>query len=223
MINKRLFILALIIALVSGYLIMKYFSIDRSGEFIADDEIKFKGEEYKSMYFAHAKVGKTIGKVDYWDINEIKEDKEHNFLEVCSFLDNFYVVKKSYTIPTQGSINVVYIDNYRYTNNVELKNAIYFLLNTEINDGFKIKTDNIYHYAKEVYIGYDDCPVGTEYIGMIGYINEKLVYIKPTERIYSGNGSPEEQIYYCYIIPNQYKAALDIYPYYIKDSIDIVE
>lgn len=209
MTKKKLFILVSIIALVFSYMLIRYFSIDRSGEFIDVDEIKFKGEEYKSMKFAFTGIGKTIGKADDWKINEIKEDKEHNFLEVRSFLDNFYVVKKSYNIPTQGSINVVYIDKHRYTNNENLKNTIQFLLNTEISDGFEIKTDNIYYYAESIYIGYENCPVGTEYIGMIGYINDELVYIKPTERLHASDGSFAKQTYYCYIIPGQYKTILD--------------
>ena len=217
---KIMMIVSSIIAVfIIGSSIVDYFSIDRTAEMIFEG-VRFKGEDYHCVQIAFTEEGKTIGMADDWDIKEIPEDKEHNFLGVRSFLDNFYVVKDSYVIPTEGNINVVYIDDERYTD-VEFKNAVEYILNDEIHEKFNILTDNIYHHAKEIYIGYEDCPVGTEFIGMIGYANNKLVYIKPTERIYKDKGTPDEQIYCCYVIPSPYKETFEKYPYYINDEVEL--
>lgn len=215
---KLLFIV--IVLVIICFSIIDYVSIDRTAEMIFEG-IRFKGEEYHIAHIAFTEEGKTIGKADDWDIMEIPEDKNHYFLGVRSFLDNFYVVKDSYIIPTEGNINVVYIDNKRYTD-VELKNAVEYILNNEIHEKFNILTDNIYHYAKEIYIGYEDCPVGTEWIGMIGYVNGKLVYVKPTERIYKDTGAPDEQIYCCYVIPSLYIEVFNKYPYYTDNDAKLV-
>lgn len=219
--KNMLILMTAIFIIIISYGIFSYMSIDRSGE-LTMDGIYFKGEEYKTINFAFTKVGKTLGKADDWSINEISEDIEHNFLEVRSFLDNFYVVKSSYNIPTDGNINVVYIDRERY-NGKEFNDAINYLLYEKITDKINIKTDNIYHYAKSVYVGYEDCPVGTEYIGMVGYVNDELVYIKPTEYKYTDTVAPDEQIYCCYIIPSQYKNVFEKYPYYTKQTAEVVE
>lgn len=124
-------------------------------------------------------------------------------------------MKKSYTIPNEGNIGIVYIDRKRYSDN-EFIDAINYLLNEEIDEKFYIKTNNIDHYAKKVYVGFKDCPVGTKYIGMVGNINDKLVYIKPTRYEFS------EQIYCCYIIKGPAEVTLQKYPYYIKDIAEIV-
>lgn len=219
--KNMLILMTAIFIIIISYGIFSYMSIDRSGE-LTMDGIYFKGEEYKTINFAFTTVGKEIGKADDWSINEISEDIEHNFLEVRSFLDNFYVVKSSYNIPTDGNINVVYIGRERY-NGKEFNDAINYLLYEKITEKINIKTDNIYHYAKSVYVGYEDCPVGTEYIGMVGYVNDELVYIKPTEYKYTDTGAPDEQIYCCYIIPSQYKNVFEKYPYYTKQTAEVVE
>ena len=219
--KSMLILVAAIFIVIIGYGIFSYMSIDRSGVLITGG-LYFKGEEYKYLYFAHGEVGKEIGIADGWSIKEISEDKEHNFLEVRSFLDAYDVVKSSYHIPTEGNINVVYISTKRY-NGKEYDDAIKYLLDEEITEKMNIITDNIYHYAKKVYVGYEDCPVGTEYIGMVGYVNDELVYIKPTERKYTDTGAPDEQIYCCYIIPGKYKNVFEKYPYYTKHTAEVVE
>lgn len=215
-----IFIQILIVILLATMTVVKYLSIDRSGKLIMDG-IVFKGEEYRKFDFAFTKEGKIIGEADSWDIKEIPEDKEHNFLAVRSFLDNFYVVKESYIIPEDGQITGVYISNQRYTDQ-ELIWAVTCLLNEEITEKFYIKTDNIYHFAKMVYVSYEDCPVGTKYIGLVGKINGQVVYIEPTEQERQENGAPKEQIYCCYIVPNEYKEAFEIFPYYIEDTIEVI-
>lgn len=214
---KKKVILIVIILLVIIFCFskaIKYYSIDRSGKLLQEGII-FKDEEYTEIDYAFTKEGKTIGMADSWEIKEIPEDKNHNFLAVRNFLDNFYVVKKSYTIPTEGNIGVVYIDRKRYTDN-EWINAINYLLNEELNEKFYIKTNNIAHYAKTVRVGYEDCPVGTKYVGMVGNINDKLVYIKPKKYEYG-----EEVIFCCYIVTGSARATLEKYPYYIKDTAEI--
>lgn len=117
---------------------------------------------------------------------------------------------------------MVYIWKYRYTDD-SLKDAIKYLLNNEIIEKFNIKTDNIHYYTEDVYIGYENCPVGTEYIGMVGYVNDKFVYIKPTERKYKDSGAPDEQIYCCYIIPSEYKEAFEIFPHFSHYNAEVAK
>ncbi len=214
---KKNVILVVIILLVIIFLfskVMKYYSIDRNGKILLEG-IMFKDEEYAEKTFAFTKEGKIIGMADEWEIREIPEDKNHNFLAVRHFLGNFYVVKKLYTIPTEGNVGVVYIDSKRYTDN-EFIDAINYLLNEKIDEKFYIKTNNIAHYAKKIYVGYEDCPVGTDYVGMVGNINDKLVYIKP-KKYESG-----EQTYCCYIITGLARETLEKYPYYIKDTAEML-
>lgn len=216
--TKRVWIILLVIllvfAVIVGFAAYSYFSVDRSGR-LTGDGLFFQGEYYEICVFQFTGEGKTIGVADSWKINEIPEDPDHNFLGLRSFLDNFYVAKKTYKIPESGKINVVYIDHERY-DGAEFGDAVKFLKNGGITGSFDFKTNNIEHYVKRVYVGYEDCPVGTEYLGMVGYIENKFVFIKPTKTIYKENGAREDQTYTCYPVPKQYERVFEKFPYYIQ-------
>lgn len=217
---RKIYILIVLIV-VFFFGLFKYFSIDRTGKLTANG-VRFKDNEYIMKNYVFTEEGKTIGKADSWNINEIPEDKEHNFLAIRSFLDNYYVMRSDYIISNSGEITVTYIDRERYTDK-NLNDAVNYIKSEEIEEKFYIKTDNIYHYAKRVYVGYNGCPVGTEYIGMVGNINGKMVYIRPTKQEREENGVPKEQEYCCYVIPDEYVDDFNIFPYYIEDTAEVIK
>ena len=203
-------------------ILMNRIIIDENGG--VGEGTSFNGEYYDLKSFRFTEEGNLIGIAGGWKVLEVPEDKEHNFIVFRSFLDNWRAVKESYIIPQSGNINVVYIDDYRYTNE-DIKNFANYLINEELSDNFKIITDKIYSIS--IYIGYEDCPVGTEKIGELCYINDKLVYIKAKKY---NNEEPEnseelenntDKVYTCYVVPEKYVKALKKVEYIPKNNKDI--
>ena len=124
-------------------------------------------------------------------------------------------VKESYIIPKSGNINVIYIDNTRYTNN-DIKSAVDFLINEDLSESFKITTTNI--CSEGIYIGYEDCPVGTEKVGELCYINEKLVYIKSIKYNNEELENSKDKVYTCYVVPEKHVKAFKKVKYIPKNN-----
>ena len=176
----------------------------------------FNGEYYNiSTSFAYTREGKLIGKAGGWSVYEIPEDINHNFIVFRSFLDNWAAVKESYSIPKSGNINVIYIDNTRYTNN-DIKSAVDFLINEDLSESFKITTTDI--CSEGIYIGYEDCPVGTEKVGELCYINEKLVYIKSIKYNNEELENSKDKVYTCYVVPEKHVKAFKKVKYIPKNN-----
>lgn len=183
----------------------------------------FNGENYDLKSFTYTGKGKLIGTAGGWKVFEVPEDKEHNFIIFHSFLDHHLVVRSTYIIPKSGNIGVVYFNNYRYTDD-DIKTAIKYLINENLGDGFNITTNNIYSSMTNIYIGYEDCPVGTEDAGKLGYINNKLSYIKPIEYNYNNYeelGEDKDEVYTCYIVPEKYINAFKKFKYIHETNMNI--
>ncbi len=138
---------------------------------------------------------------------EIPEDKEHNFVFVKSFIDNWTFVRESYVIPKDGELTVAYIDYEKITKD-EKWEMIKSIQQKDFQGSFNVKTKeiaDIFNATKPVYFGYKDCPVGTDRVGYVGIINEQLIFIKANE-IYS-----EKLEYTCHILKNEYKALYNSY------------
>ena len=161
------------------------------------------GVTYIHKEFNYAEAGRSIAYVDGWTVNTIKEDPSRTFLRVSSFLDGYGFVREDYEIPTEGEITVVYVnDRYRYTDR-RLCEMIADLRADLPDDSFTIRTDAIYQYAKQVSVGYEGCPIATQFVGYLGNINGKWIFIPPTETRYE-NGGYVEREFVCYILPEPY-------------------
>ncbi|MBQ9086057.1 MAG: hypothetical protein IJY47_02600 [Clostridia bacterium] len=146
------------------------------------------GEKYIGTSIGYTEQGRRIAKADSFDIMEIPEDKDHNFLVVRSFLDDWTIVRESYVIPTEGGVSVAYLGRERVADGVKW-NMVQSILNQDFQGEFTIAaevqnkhenefTTNVMNAVKSIKVGYEDCPVGTDWIGSFGNINGKLVFIK---------------------------------------------
>ena len=197
-------------------LLMNRIIVDENGG--VGEGTSFNEERYDLKSFMFTEEGKLIGTAGGWKIYEVPEDKEHNFIVFRSFLDNWEAVKESYIIPKSGNIYVVYIGNDRYTNN-DIKSAVNFLINEDLSESFKITTTNI--CSEGIYIGYEDCPVGTEKVGELCYINEKLVYIKSIKYNNEELENSKDKVYTCYVVPEKHVKAFKKVKYIPKNNKEI--
>ena len=167
------------------------------------------GEKYIGTSIGFTEEGRRIAKADSFDIMEIPEDKDHNFLAVRSFLDDWTIVKESYVIPTEGEVTVAYLWRERVTDGAKW-DMVQSILNGDFQDEFTIKAKiereyedgfntNIWNAVNPLRIGYEDCPVGTDWIGSFGSINGKLVFIK------SEDLKDDDVKYTCYILKDEYQ------------------
>ena len=168
------------------------------------------GEKYIAISIGFTEEGRRIAKADSFDIMEIPEDKDHNFLAVRSFLDDWTIVKESYVIPTEGEVTVAYLGwHERVTNGIKWK-MIQSILNEDFQGEFIIKgkenfegsyTSDVDNATQYIFVGYEDCPVGTDVIGKFGKINGKLVFIKSEDF----NIKEYDLKYTCYILKDEYQ------------------
>ena len=168
------------------------------------------GEKYIGISIGFTEEGRRIAKADSFDIMEIPEDKDHNFLAVRSFLDDWTIVKESYVIPTEGEVTVAYFGwHERVTKGIKWE-MLQSILNEDFQGEFIIKGEELFEgsYASDVdnatqyiFVGYEDCPVGTDVIGKFGNINGKLVFIKSE----NFNIKEYDLKYTCYILKDEYQ------------------
>jgi hypothetical protein len=207
----KISILILTIILIISLLLIaiSYFRIDRTAEPVFEGGFIIGGEKYVKIPIGFTEEGKTIAKADSFDIMEIPEDKEHNFLAVRSFLDDWTIVKESYIIPTEGDLNVAYLGRERVAEGIKW-DMVHSILNQEFQGEFTIEaeiisqyenefTTNIWNAVEPIKIGYEDCPVGTDWIGSFGMINGFLVFIE-AEDLKENNLE-----YTCYILKHEYR------------------
>ena len=215
------FIIFILIYYGTKQILMNRIIIDENGG--VGEGASFNCEDYDLKSFAFTKEGKLIGTAGDWKVLEVPEDKEHNFIVFRSFLDNWCAIKSSYIIPKSGNIGVVYFNDYRYTDD-DIKSAIKYLINENLGDSFNITTNNIYSNMTNIYVGYEDCPVGTEDAGKLGYINNKLSYIKPIEYNYNDYeelGEDKDKVYTCYVVPEKYINAFKKFKYIHETNMNI--
>ena len=201
-----IFIVAIILfhALYACSIFLK--KVDRVGE----HDFIINGEKYVGIGIAYTTTGRKIAQYDGFDIRVIPEDKEQNFLVVRSFLDGWTMVKESYVIPTSGEVNVAYLDyNQRITEGMNWE-MIQSILNDDFQGEFIIKSKATYftditNATRFIWVGYEDCPVGTDRIGALGKINGKLVFIKMKDF----NIDNPSRKFTCYIIKDEYQELFD--------------
>lgn len=202
--NRRIIIFSILGVLALCFIVclsVCYFSVDRTAERAAEGSFIIKGEKYIPISIGFTKEGRTIAKADGFDIMEIPEDKDHNFLAVRSFLDNWTIVKESYMIPAEGAVGVAYLQRERVTDGIKL-NMVQSILDEDYQGSFTVKTGSeseIYAATKEIHVGYGDCPVATDWIGAFGNINGYLVFIKAADM------KDQDLEYTCYILKSEYQ------------------
>lgn len=171
----------LCIAAIAGSVFIHRQLLRKDG-FVGIERVEIEDVNYRYTSFTLSEEGKTIGLIDDWEINEVPEDKSHTFLVVRSFLDQYYIVREDYTIPTEGNVSCAYIGTMmERTTNPELLQALTEILQTNYTDGtpfFLSNRKDEQGNFKHIVVGYEDCPVGTDNrIYCIGQIDSKWVII----------------------------------------------
>lgn len=195
----------LVVAIVLvGYGTYRYHSIERDGE-VRLAYVRMGDRYYEDVNIDFSKEGKIIGKFDDYDIREIPEDPEHNFLVVRTFLDQYYVVDREYVIPTEGELSCAYVDVQACDKEmIVVLNAIF---KEEYEDKFLVRIPREEANFHGIRVGYGDCPVATDFGGYIGTLEDgRWVWVYQEDYEYD---SEKDMIYAtCYKIPDEYWDAL---------------
>mgnify|MGYP003302418626 CR=1 FL=1 len=182
--KKKYFIVVMmliIIGIVSycSYLLMIQQTVIEDGDVFAGT-VRIADKKY--VYTAFESIGRTkkIAEIDNWDIYEISEDPEHIFLKMKSFTGEEYIVREDYQIPTAGKVNCAYIDGER-VDDENISEALTDILSQRDDAGtLYYISDNKQEKDKwkHVVVGYEDCPVGTDYsIYGISKVDSKWVVV----------------------------------------------
>jgi hypothetical protein len=185
MVGKKYFIivmmLIIIIGIVSyrGYLLMIQQTVIEDGDVFAGT-VRIADEKY--VYTAFESIGRTkkIAEIDNWDIYEISEDSEHIFLKMKSLTGEEYIVREDYQIPTAGKVSCAYIDGERVDDENILEALTDILSQRDDAGTLYYISDNKQEKDKwkQVVVGYEDCPVGTDYsIYGISKVDSKWVVV----------------------------------------------
>lgn len=159
--------------LLFGYGIYRYCSIERDGEAGGLWGVRVGDVEYVYEGFDLSEEGKVIGKIDGFEIREVPEDPDHNFLVIRSFTDQSYLVRKDYEIPVSGTVSCCYVSGMRSADG-KLLQAIGEILQAEYDDGFQIELDG-QHSPEGLHslsVGYEGCPVGTDRRYKLGCLDD---------------------------------------------------
>ncbi|MEG2199207.1 MAG: hypothetical protein RRY25_02830 [Anaerovorax sp.] len=191
-----------------------YFSANRTAVY-QDGKLFFKDAVYipiSGKYHESKTIGKTADK--NWEVNAIEDDPSHCFVAARSFSDQILFVKEDYQVPQHGKLTGVYVDNLNIIETDRFCEAITAILNQSKGEKFNFETDNIHNYAKEIYLCYENCPVGTVWGGFIGIVNNRWVYIEPfdTSRL-SEDGSPKKITISCRVIDQPYIKTIKLLEY----------
>ena len=154
--------------------------LDHSAKQGFEHSVTWKGNTYVQKSYNYSKEGKTLARTDRgFNLKEITDDESHNFLVVRSFLDQYTLVNEDYIIPKSGEVTCVFWDREKFTDK-PLTDVISKIINNKKSD-FTYLSDEWLSSLTDTRqldsldVGYNGCPVGTEYIGYIGKLNNKWV------------------------------------------------
>lgn len=193
-----------------------------SGIFVLDYSVEYKGERIHwsgAVYVPCAgeyTEGKTIAKTfdGKWQLNSVVEDDSHTFVVIRSFLDQYLYVREDYFIPKSGRITAV-VWNGKKINDSEICKSISEIHANNDWDTFDYETEAIFVWTKnqqmkKLYLCYEDCPIGTDFIGYLGKINGKwVITIDMPNDTRNEDGSPKPYIVVCKEIPDNYIPVLE--------------
>ena len=157
--------------------------------------------------------GETIAKTnDGWDLNEVKEDKTHSFIVARSFQDQYLLVRQDYKVPTDGNISAVFWVDKKIKDKSFCKTLKDIL--SELKTDFEYETEGIFMMTdtqdmKEVYLCYDDCPIGTSFVGYMGVVNNQWVITNNNSSNEQNDDLLKKQKVSFYKIPQKYIEILE--------------
>ena len=209
--NKKVIILLGVVAVAVAAVVIMVLNgvivLDRSGERLFENGLRWKGNEYVAVSGKY-KEGKTVAKTkDGLDINEVEGDDSHTFLVVRSFLDQWLVVRDDYEIPKSGKITKAYW-SYQFIEDEEFLKALEEMINKVRPDfEYDLQGRGIYEHTdrqnmKELYIAFEGCTVPTVYLGYMGEIDGRL---------YLTTSKGYNDTVYCYTIPDEYASVFENY------------
>ena len=199
---------------VAFYVIFRLWS---DGVFVSDHSAEYTGSKLTwdgKTYSASAgdyTEGRIIAKTeDGWDIHEVKEDPDHHFLVVRSFLDQQLFVSDDYTVPESGNLTTASW-NGTYITDPDFLKAI-SEIQAQKNTSFMYATEGITSYTddqrmRSLYVAYENCPVATIFAGYLGKVNDRWVITTEIEQV----PYPQPYTVGCYVIPNEYVSLLEEY------------
>ncbi len=203
--------MALLLAL---YICSKVIVFDRSETRVGNDLV-WNDTTYVRCSGSHTE-GKRIAQTeDGYDIIEIKEDPTHTFIVLRNFLDQQLMVDKSYEIPKSGIITSASW-NYRKITDEEFCRAVSEIIEKAETD-FEYVTEGIFMLTesqkmRELHVGYNDCPISTEYIGYMGTVRGRwYITTEISNDRNNPDGSPKEYKVSCYTIPDEYLRIISEY------------
>lgn len=200
-----LFVLSLVFicSIFNGIIVL-----DHSAETPGDGAlVTWKGYNYVQC-FGEYHEGKRIAKTNNGSyLKEVEEDPSHTFIVIRSFLDQQLLVREDYSIPTSGNITAVFWNKEKISDE-RFCEAVVQILSVAKTD-FEYETDAIFalkenQHMRQLYVCYDDCPIGTDFKGYLGKVDNKWVIT--TELPDKDNNTVK-----CYTIPQEYHALLNEY------------
>lgn len=127
--------------------------------------VRIADEKYVYCGFLTEGMRKKIAEIDGWGVYEVKEDPSRTFLMLKEFTSEDYIVKEDYKVPTEGKVNCVYVDRIRFTGK-KIRDAFDEIRATEFDEGIPYyltgDADDPQRW-RIIVLGYEDCPVGTDY------------------------------------------------------------
>lgn len=177
--------------------------------------VTWKGNSYNYCSGEYHE-GKRIAKTNEGSyLKEVEEDPTHTFIVIRSFLDQQLLVRDDYIIPTTGDVTAVFW-NREKINNKDFCEAVMKIESVASTD-FKYETDGIFQLKdgqqmRRLYFCYEDCPIGTDFKGYMGKVNDKwVITTKISDDQNNPDGSPKPYTVECYTIPSEYHEILDKY------------
>lgn len=195
------------------FVVVIVFYLFHSGTIVFDHSAQWRGQDIywnDCIYIpctGEYHEGKTVAKTsDGWQINGVKEDNSHTFIVVRSFLDQYLYVRKDYKIPTYGKVSAIYWNGNKITDDMFCQTVSDIAMKAE--SSFEYETEGIYmltatQHLRSLYFCYEDCPIGTDFIGYMGTISDQWIittYISTDQR--NSDGSPKPYTISCSIIPD---------------------
>ena len=183
--SKEAYFLAIMFALCIYTMFAGPF--DRSAVMIGSERVSWKGAIYVLCVGEYSE-GKTIALTrresfcgDVNEIKSVKEDNTHTFIVVRSFLDQNLFVREDYVIPKEGEITAAVWGRVKIADK-EFCQAISDILEYD-GDTFEYETEGIFMLTETqnmrmLYLAYEGCPIGTEFAGYLGKVNDIWVFAK---------------------------------------------
>lgn len=186
------------LAFLKGWIVTDH-SAQRRGEGVFWNGVLYVGAS--GDYTEERTIAKTE---DGWNIVSVKEDESHTFVVLRSFLDNYLLVREDYEIPTSGTVTAVSW-NGKKIEDAAFCAAVAAIVEAKQSD-FSYETTAISHLREDqhmrlVYLAYEGCPIGTEFAGWMGTVNDVWCITTKT----SGDAV------WCYEIPQAYIPVLEPY------------